>query len=125
MVTLFPPAGGVPSRWGPIDAEQHKASAAGSPEVVELGPVPEGLTWVLGHVAVEDETNGFTSVRLAVADSLSQRPVEYQGTGTAGVLYPFRETIVVPAGKRLQARFVGSTSGDKLALYANGYWVRA
>lgn len=118
------PLGGDPSQWGPIDVEQHKKSAAAAPEVLEIGPVPEGLVWVLSHVACEDETTAFTKVRVGIADSLSFRPLEEQDPGIADELYTIPEPIIVPEGKYLRAQFTGTTSGDMLALYINGHWLR-
>ena len=108
----------------PLDESKTKKSAANTNEDIDLGPVPEGLTWIIRHAAVEDETTAFTSVRVGVATADSFRPIEEHVGGVAGELYTVPDTIYVPTGKFLRARFVGTTSGDKLALYVNGHQVR-
>ncbi len=107
-----------------LDDSKKKASGAATNEDVDLGPVPEGLTWVVQHAAVEDETTAFTSVRIGIAQANDFRPLEEHIGGVAGELYTVPEPIYVPEGKFLRARFVGTTSGDKLALYINGHQVR-
>ena len=104
----------------PLDDSKKAKSGGAATEVVELGPVPEGLMWVLNHVAVEDETTAFTSVRVGVGQANDFRPLEEHIGGVAGELYTVPEPIYVPEGKFLQARFVGTTSADKLAVYING-----
>ena len=110
--------------YEPLDDSKKVKSGGASNEDVELGPVPKGLTWVINHVAVEDETTAFTSVRVGVAQANDFRPIEEHIGGVAGELYTVPEPIYVPEGKFLRARFVGTTSGDKLAVYINGYQVR-
>ena len=106
--------------WKPLDDSVLRASGGLTTEVVEIGPVPEGLTWELLHAAVEDQTTGFTSVRIGTARANSFNPLEEQLIGVAGELYNNNEPIIVPEGYFLRAQFIGTTSGDKLALYANG-----
>ncbi len=108
----------------PLDDSKKAKSGGAATEDVELGPVPEGVTWVLNHVAVEDETTAFTSVRVGVGQANDFRPVEEHIGGVAGELYTVPEPIYVPEGKFLRAQFVGTTSGDKLAVYINGHLVR-
>lgn len=108
----------------PLDDSKKTKSGGGTTEDVELGPVPVGLTWVLNHVAVEDETTAFTSVRVGIGQANDFRPLEEHVGGVAGELYTVPEPVYVPEGKFIRARFVGTTSADKLALYINGYQVR-
>ncbi len=108
----------------PLDESKTKKSGGNANEDIDLGPVPEGLTWVVQHAAVEDETTAFTSVRVGVATADGFRPIEEHVGGVAGELYTVPDRIYVPAGKFLRARFVGTTSADKLALYVNGHQVR-
>ena len=89
----------------PLDDSKKVKSGGAAPEVVELGPVPEGLIWELF------QANDF-------------RPLEEQDPGVAAELYTAHDTIMVPEGKFLRAEFTGTTSGDKLALYMNGRSVR-
>ena len=110
--------------YEPLDDSKKVKSAAGAPEIVELGPVPEGLIWELFHVAVEDETTAFTKVRVGIGQANDFRPLEEQDPGVAAELYTAHDTIMVPEGKFLRAEFTGTTSGDKLALYMNGRSVR-
>ena len=107
----------------PLDESKTKKSGGVTNEDIDLGPVPEGLVWIIRHAAVEDETTAFTSVRIGIAQANDFRPLEEHVGGVAGELYTVPEPIYVPEGKFLRARFVGTTSADKLALYVNGYQV--
>ena len=108
----------------PLDDSKKVKSGGAATEDIELGPVPKGLTWVVNHVAVEDETTAFTSVRVGVGQANDFRPLEEHIGGVAGELYTVPEPIYVPEGKFLQVRFVGTLSGDKLAVYINGHQER-
>lgn len=97
-----------------------KASGGAANEDLELGRVPEGEEWELTHIAVEDETTAFTSVRLGVRRGVAFIPLEEHVGGVAGELYTANRPFYLQAGNILVARFVGTTSGDLLRLYANG-----
>ena len=109
-----------PWPWGVIDLMVELKSTGLATEVLRLGPVPIGEVWELHHVAVEDVTSDYTSVRIGAATSLGQRPLEEKVTGLAGELYYSDSPTLVPPGQYVEPRFIGTTSGDLLRMYING-----
>ncbi len=110
--------------YEPLDDSKKIESGGATNEDIDFGPVPPGWTWELNHIAVEDETTACTSVRVGVGQANDFRPLEEHIGLVAGELYTVPEPIFVPEGKFLRARFVGTTDGDKLALYVNGRQIK-
>lgn len=104
----------------PILLESFKASVAATDEDVALPPVPAGWEWELRHVAAEDETTAYTSLRLGIRRGVGLTPLEEQKSPAAATLYSSQDPWHLSAGNVLVARFNGTTSGDRLRLYANG-----
>lgn len=104
----------------PILFDEFKASGAATNEDLQVGPVPPGQRWTLHHVAAEDETTAFTSLRLGIKRGVSFLPLEEQKSPAAATLYSSQDPWYLESGNILVARFNGTTSGDLLRLYANG-----
>ena len=105
----------------PLLLTGSKVSAAATNEDIDLGPVPVGEMWALEHVAAEDETTAATEIRAGIVRGEQFAPLEDQESPAAGVLYTVPDPFYLGPEERLRVRFVGSTSGDKLKVYANGY----
>lgn len=104
----------------PVLLDDDRASAGASNEDIKSAYVPDGVVWTLDHVAIEDETTACTSARVGIERRGKFSPLAEQLSPVAGVLYHTGQPFRLEAGDRLMARFVGSTSGDKLRLVANG-----
>lgn len=80
-------------------------------------------TWLfVQHMAVEDETTNFDNIRVGRGKDehdpfwWEDRPVP-----AAGVLYEFEELFFVPPGECVIIRFDGTTAGDRLRAWIDGY----
>lgn len=104
----------------PISYQSTRASAGATNEDVDLATVPPGWTWELHHVAAEDETTAFDSLRIGIRNGVSFRPLEEQISPAAATLYFSPDPWHLVPGDSIVARFKGTTSGDILQLYANG-----
>ena len=106
--------------WAPVtDFKELVSDGAGNVDL-DIGPVPEGLVWVLNHVAAEDETTAFTELRVGIVRGLSFVPLESHQSPAAGVLYFSPDPWYVQEGEFIRARFKGSLLSDKLHLRVNG-----
>ena len=88
---------------------------------IETPPVPTGRIWVITNCAVEDQTNNFTSVRVFIKNPGYNHWLLEDVTLLAGRLYWHDGEIWVPETRVLVARFVGTTTGDVLRTYLNGF----
>ena len=104
----------------PVLFDAFLQSTGATNEDLELDRVPPGQRWTLHHVAAEDETTAFTSLRLGIKRGTTFLPLEEQKSPAAATLYSSQDPWFLEEGNRLVARFNGTTSGDKLRLYANG-----
>lgn len=107
----------------PIAIQEKKASAGATNEDMTIGPVPPGRLWVITNIALEDETNAFTSARVIMTGYGEDHPLIEGVTLSAGTLYWADAELYIPEGRSLVIRFVGSTSADVLAAYINGFEV--
>ena len=88
---------------------------------IVFGPVPTGRIWVVTNLAIEDETHNFTSVRVFIKDPGYNHWLLEDVTLLLGRLYWHDGEIWVPETRVLVARFVGTTTGDVLRAYINGF----
>ena len=104
----------------PVTFYAFLQSTGATNEDLELHRVPPGQRWRLHHVAAEDETTAFTSLRLGIKRGTTFLPLEEQISPAVDTLYSSQDPWYLEAGNVLVARFNGTTSGDKLHLYVNG-----
>lgn len=74
----------------------------------------------LSHVTVEDETNSFTKVRLAIKHHSRTFYIDELDTPAAAELVVSRSDILLGEGDILVAECTGTTTSDKLVLTAIG-----
>ena len=107
----------------PIVKNVRKVSAALTNEELEFEPVPPGRMWVIENIALEDETNAFTSLRVYVRmGGINQYLLEDYSL-LAGRLYWHDGPLYIPTRTILVARFVGTSASDVLQAYINGFEV--
>lgn len=104
----------------PLTHEGQGVSAGETNRDVSLPRVPSGMEWELHHIAAEDETTAYTSLRLGIKRGAGFIPLEEQKSPAAGTLYSSQDPWYLRGGDILTARFNGTTSADQLRLYANG-----
>jgi len=89
---------------------------------VQDDPMKSGTWLFVQLLTVEDETTNFDNIRIGRGTSYldpfwwEDRPVP-----AAGVLYEFEPLFFVPEGHRVIVRFDGTTEGDLLNVWINGY----
>jgi len=105
----------------PLNLQGYKVSAGGSADYIDFGPVPPGHLWILTNLAILNDTNNSSRVRVSI-----------EGFGEAHYLadihdpsdqrvYNVNETYYIPEGRTLRVRWVGSTSSDVLHAYMQGF----
>jgi len=85
-------------------------------------PVPSGTWLAVQHITVEDETTNFDNIRVGQGrDQYSIHEWEDRPVPAAGVLYEFEELFFVPELSRVVVRLDGTTDGDRLNVWIDGY----
>ena len=86
--------------------------------------VPSGYKRTFQHISVEDETSAYDLVRIGYLKTGGAHWwVEEENPG-AGRLYWMRDAKVLRDGDVLLLRLWGTSSGDKLAAYVDGFTER-
>ncbi len=107
----------------PIALQEKIASAGGTNEEITIGPVPPGRLWVITNLALENESNDYTSARVLMTGYGEEHMLIEGVTLTEDTLYWADAQLYIPEGRSLMVRFVGTTSADVLAAYINGFEV--
>ena len=85
-------------------------------------PMPSGTWLFIQHAAMENETTAFTRLRIGQGTDASHiHWWEEEPNPALGVLYWAEELFFVPEGHRVITRWDGTTAGDRLAAYLDGY----
>lgn len=105
----------------PLNFQEKLVSAAGANEDINIGPVPSGHLWVINNIAIEDEDNAFTSLRISITGYGEDHHLVETITVAQDALQSYPETYYIPEGRTLRIRFVGSTSADLLTAYVSGF----
>lgn len=101
--------------------ELKKDSAGGDYEDLVDVKVPSGYKRTFQHISVEDETSAYDVLRIGYKKRNSIHWwVEEENPG-AGRLFWVRDARVLEAGAVLLLRLWGTTDGDKLAAYVDGF----
>jgi len=102
--------------------EVHEVSDATTPWDIELKPVREDYKLTVQHISVEDEDTDFTEIKIGYK---TERGVYHwwveEYSPKAGRLYWMHETQVLTEGMILVVRFVGTSDGDDLYVYVDGF----
>ena len=112
--------------WGDRHIKKHVSvtSAAGTPEILTFDP-ETFLTRIyhITRVAVENETSiGTGDIRIATSlRDVLQFYRQFQAPAP-NVLFVDTDEIILRPNEVLQARFTGTTAGDELHMYVQGWW---
>ena len=104
-----------------VSDEIVKRPAVGTTDDLDSPFVEPGTVLEVRHVAVENRTTAYTRLVIGVADGLSFFEKEEEDSPAANNIYWTKSKILIPAGKRLQARLTGCTSGDDLHMAYEGF----
>lgn len=105
----------------PMVRFDRKVSAGATNEEINIGPVPAGKIWVITRLAFEDETTAFTYARGFLSGYGEDVYLFEEREVLAARLYWDDQPLYIPEGRGITCRFNGTTSGDKLAFYVNGF----
>ena len=86
--------------------------------------VPSGYKRTFQNISVEDETSDYTSMRIGYLRKGSAHWWVEEESPKAGRLYWMRDSKVLEGGDVLLIRLWGTTSGNKLAAYVDGFTER-
>ena len=97
--------------------------STGAAEIFMLdNPMITGQWLFIQHDTMEDETNNFTGVLIGQGrDATSVHWWEEEANPVLGVLYWAENMFYVPEGHRVIIRWDGTTAGDTLRAYLDGY----
>jgi len=119
----MPPPPNVGRRFKWFRRRCDEVAAGGAYDDVEYVPLLEREFLQIARIAVEDEDNAATEIRLFITGHGYDHPVAEESTVTAATLYWVRWPTYLVAGEKLVARFYGATADDKLVMYLEG-WIR-
>ena len=104
----------------PLRERPRVASAGAANEDVFSAKVEPGWTHVITSYGVEDEDTALTAIRVAIDSGGYPYWFEHQLNPVAATFYDGFKVQILSEGERIQARFIGSTSGDDLILILLG-----
>jgi len=104
----------------PFDLVLTKDAAAGNNDV-RMDPIPPGWLYCVQHLAVENETTAFTSLRVIKGGRGGEFLLEEHVTCLADRLYWMEAPVYFTEGQYPLVRFVGCTAGDRLRVYVTGW----
>ena len=85
-------------------------------------PVPTSTWLAVQHMTVEDVTTNFDNIRVGQGrDQYNIHEWEDRPVPAAGVLYEFEELFFVQELNRVIVRLDGTTEGDRLNVWIDGY----
>jgi len=98
-----------------------KISGGATTEEIESDSPDPGELWCLQHIATENETSNSSEVRLYVKGRGYEHYIDEQDDPLAGHLFTVDKAVYLYEHEKLVAKWGGTTSGDKLTLYYEGY----
>lgn len=108
----------------PYVKELIKISDGSTNVDVDDDPVPPGRKIVIKHWAAIDETSAFTELTLLRKIGKREHELEEQKSPAANTLYWSTNEYHFTEGEVISTRFTGTTSGDVLKVYLDGYWIK-
>jgi len=101
-----------------------KVSGGATDEDVKDDPVKPGRIHVIQHVSMCDEDNAFTKLKLGIQRHGYVHWKFNEDYPAADQWIEFDKELWLHEGEVLLARFTGTTSGDKLLVHVDGYWIK-
>lgn len=99
------------------------SAGATNEDLLTAERVPRGELWRINHIAWEDETTAFTSARTFVTGHGYNHLLKSQSSPPAATLFWDDEEYLLGENEQIGVRMVGTTSGDALRLYIDGFRV--
>ena len=96
-------------------------SAGVATEYIDDGPVKPGAMRIINRVAIENQTTGFTQLRIGVWDGANFQMLEEQKTPAAATLYWTADPIYLSEGENIRIELVGCTPNDVVTAYVDGF----
>ena len=104
----------------PFQRELAATASAGTNEL-RTSVVGDGELLCVQHVAVENETNDYTDLRILIDDFGEEFLVVEEDSPEAATLYWMTEQVYLNEGQRLVCRLTGCTASDVLRAYVLGW----
>ena len=95
--------------------------ATDTPIIIPTDKVDPGRIRVLTHVSIEDEDNSYIKCRLSIWDGAVDFFLDEAIYPEKGELLVNSKDILLGEGDILRATLTGTTTGDKIKLYAIGW----
>lgn len=114
-----PPDVGRRRKWFRLRRQLN--AVGGTYDEIEYDPLLEREFLQIARIAVEDEDNAPTEIRLFITGHGYNHPVAEETSPSAATLYWVRWPTYLVAGEKLVARFTGATASDKLVMYLEGW----
>jgi hypothetical protein len=105
----------------PFRRFESEDATGGATDLVESDVVPPGVTRVVQHIAVFDETNAVTQVRILIKSTGPDYLIDEKETLGADDPYIYTHPLFLHEGEWLACEFTGATANDKLRLNYSGY----
>lgn len=103
---------------------RHLAAVGGTYDDVEFAPKLEDEFIQVARIAVEDEDNNPTEIRIFIDGHGYNHPVAEETSPVAATLYWVRWPTYIVTGEKLVARFTGATAADNLYMYLEGWRIQ-
>lgn len=81
-----------------------------------------GYLYCIQRVVIENETSGFTDVRIAIRAGGRDVLIYEKDTGLVDTLYLYDVGFYMTEGQRLAVLFTGLTAGDDIKAYVTGWY---
>lgn len=91
---------------------------------VDDEPVPAGRKIIITHWAAINKNHGFTKLTFLRKGHGYDHEFTAWGSPAADTLYWTNWEYHFTEGEVISTRFTGTTSGDELIVYLDGYWIK-
>ena len=105
----------------PLNFQEMIASAGGSTDQIDFGPVPPGHLWAITNVAFLNDTNNTDRVRISIAGFGEDHHLADVNDPSDQRVYSVNENYYIPEGRYLRVRWIGSVALDVLHAYVSGF----
>ncbi len=99
-------------------------SEAETPLTVDDPKIESGYMAGIMRIAVENETSDYTRLRVGVVSGKIFHPHEEEQNPNADTLYWTSEEFYLGEGENIRIELAGTTSGDRINIYIEGYTAR-
>ncbi len=112
----------------PVDRIRRKpirlVSDGSATEYIDDDRVKPGYEHIITRIAIENETSGFTRLRIGTWDGANYQLAEEQKNPAAATLYWTTYPIYISEGENLRIELKGATLNDIIMVYVDGFFRR-